>query len=336
MLASMCGCAYVEEDPILENDTRYNKGKETGAITCNDLGVFIPRKSQFELLKRHEEKDELENIVTEEPESVEDDNSVDKECISDNVIIEHGKKDVEHEIKDTPSCNVEITHDENIQNNGMTHSEHINKDSNVPKEEQDVVINEGHDNEESCAPENEAPVLIQECAEHIMVLENTQVDSEYELYNYVTDCYKCEKCNYVSVSVHVANANVSESVIGAAEATIINYVNSAREEKGLSRLWTNSEWDSWAKTRSRELSIEYGHQRPNGESWAYAIGDCYTIGENVASGQSSGKDFYFAFNNSASHRDTMMSKEAIGIAVDIYIDSDGTTYCAMIIIGSYS
>jgi len=108
-----------------------------------------------------------------------------------------------------------------------------------------------------------------------------------------------------------------------------------RAEKGLTTLWTDWSWNDWAATRAYELSISYGHGRPGGGSWINAIGDNYTIGENIAAGQSSGYNFYCAFLNSPQHYDLMIAEDAVGIGVGIYVAEDGSTYCAMVILGSY-
>jgi uncharacterized protein YkwD len=206
-------------------------------------------------------------------------------------------------------------------------------------EEANDVVAPTKPNNENNAPNIDVVVPTepteQMCIEHDFELFDTTIDTSYELYDYVTDTYKCKNCNAQQSNVHAAKSDISNEDIQKAETTVINYVNDARRKSGLKELWTDSEWDAWANTRAKELAKQYSHRRPNGEDWTYAIDDYFTIGENIAFGQTSGINFYRAFYNSPQHRDTMMCPDAVGIAVGIYIDSNGTPYCAMIIIGAF-
>jgi uncharacterized protein YkwD len=166
-----------------------------------------------------------------------------------------------------------------------------------------------------------------------MSLINTTIDTEYQLYNYVTDHYKCDNCGYATSEVHITSSGLSSNELNAIENQIVSYVNALRTENGLPTLWTSGDWDSWANTRAVELSSVYGHNRPNGESWMTGIGSNFTIGENISVGHASGYEFYCAFYNSSQHRSIMLSADAVGIAVGLCVDADGNTYCAMIIIG---
>ena len=176
-----------------------------------------------------------------------------------------------------------------------------------------------------------------ECTEHDLEIVETVVNTEYELYNSVTHHKKCKNCDYTEKQgTRAVNPNCTSSTLANAEATIVSCLNSARADAGLATLWTDPAWNDWAKLRAQELAIVYGHNRPNGEDWVYAIGDHFTLGENVAAGQATGYDFYNAFCNSAQHRGLMMSENAEGIAVGVFVADDGTTYCAMVLITSYN
>lgn len=176
---------------------------------------------------------------------------------------------------------------------------------------------------------------VKECVEHDMELIDTKLNASYQLYNYVTDYFTCKNCGYSETSIHIASANVSDSTISSAESSIVSYVNQLRVAHGLPELWTNGDWNSWADTRAKELSSSYGHVRPGGGSWLRSSGAYYTIAENIAAGQASGVGFYDAFYGSTSHRGAMLDPEAVGIAVGIYVDENGATYCAMVIVGPY-
>ena len=184
-------------------------------------------------------------------------------------------------------------------------------------------------------PEPTEPSKPKQCTEHNFVLDSTTVSAQYELCSYVKDVYKCSICGATNGDMHMISNNLSASQLRQISANIVANVNAYRKNNGLSELWTSGDWNSWANQRSSELAVSYGHSRPNGGSWLYSIGDCYTVGENIAFGQVSGYDFFTAFCNSGSHRATMLESSAVGIAVSIYVDSNGNAYCAMILISQY-
>ncbi|MCD7858630.1 MAG: CAP domain-containing protein [Firmicutes bacterium] len=172
------------------------------------------------------------------------------------------------------------------------------------------------------------------CTEHDMVLANREIQTEFQLYDYAIDEYKCSTCGYREYLAHVvAKENLTNAEIQAAEAELVAYVNQLRAENGLSQLWTSSEWDAWADIRSQELSVVFGHRRPDGSTCGHTINGDYTHAENVSCGAASADDFFNAFYSSASHRSSMLLEDVYGIAVSIYVTDDGTTYCAMVLIG---
>ena len=196
------------------------------------------------------------------------------------------------------------------------------------------------DNDGSYAGDTAVPPDVNEdkphvCEEHKMELTQTKIDASYELCNYVTDYYKCVNCGHSTSEVHMASANASNATIVNAERTVAAYANKLRKDNGLSELWTNPAWDAWADVRAKELATLYAHSRPNGSSWTHAEGNTYTIGENIAAGKTAGIDFYIAFANSAQHRNLMLDENAVGLAVGIYVDENGRTYCAMIVFANY-
>ena len=116
---------------------------------------------------------------------------------------------------------------------------------------------------------------------------------------------------------------------------MVSYVNKARAEAGLSELWTSGEFNAHANVRANEQIERYGHIRPDGSTFAYSNGSCYTIGENTSAGYSSVYGFFNAFMNSSGHRGYIMYEEAVGIAVSFAVAEDGTSYCVMHIICEY-
>ncbi len=88
------------------------------------------------------------------------------------------------------------------------------------------------------------------------------------LYNYVTDYYQCSECGFLSSETHIASSNISDEQIDNIEKMIVAYVNQLRTSNGLCELWTDTNWNAWADTRSRELAILYGHNRPDGKQFS--------------------------------------------------------------------
>lgn len=179
-------------------------------------------------------------------------------------------------------------------------------------------------------PEPQKPVVEEKkpCTSHSLELTKTTVSESYQLYNYVTEHYKCKNCEYTESSDKRTGSNVSASTLNNAAAEVVSYVNSLRSKNGLNTLWTDGSWNSWAGQRANALKSNYSH---NG--WTHAEGNTFTLAENIASGQASAKEFYNAFLNSGTHKAAMLQPNAVGIAVAISVDSDGKTYCAMSIIG---
>lgn len=167
----------------------------------------------------------------------------------------------------------------------------------------------------------------QSCTEHRMKVVQTSIQEEYTFYNYVTDSLECEMCGYRESCDHRAAKAVDETIIMAEEAILAEKVNLLRSSEGLPFLWVDSEWNLWAERRAHEISINYGHL-----GWTNAIGNTYTLAENIAAGQPSGSDFFYAFCNSSPHRSAMLKENAVGIAVSIYIGANGTPYCAMVLL----
>lgn len=165
------------------------------------------------------------------------------------------------------------------------------------------------------------------CVTHDLCLNSTKIINSYQLYNYVSDNYKCKNCNYSESIDHRSMSNVSQSTIRNAENDVVKYVNQLRTESGLSELWVRNDWNAWARNRAESISKNYSHI-----GWTNAIDNTYTLAENIASGQASGLDFYNAFLSSSSHKGAMIKSNAVGIAVGIYVDLNGQSYCAMSII----
>lgn len=170
------------------------------------------------------------------------------------------------------------------------------------------------------------------CETHNWVVTEKETVDSYPLrhYGYVTTA--CSVCGQKKGTE--ARYFMPDNIDYAAEvSTIISLVNSMRAGEGLSQLTTSGDWDSWAATRAQEISIFYSHNRPSGASWGRNDGVNMAFGENIAKNLNSGADFYYGFLNSPQHCGLMKTPDATGIAVSIYVNEHGDSYCAMVIYG---
>lgn len=185
----------------------------------------------------------------------------------------------------------------------------------------------------ACGHKETEPIeKLASCTEHTWVVTEKETVDAYALrhYGYVTTA--CSVCGEKRGTE--ARYFKPDNVNCAAEAsTIISLVNSMRASEGLSQLTTNGDWNSWAATRAQEISIVYSHNRPNGASWGRNDGTNMAFGENIAKNCDSGSDFFYGFLNSPQHSGLMRTADATGIAVSIYVNEYGDTYCVMVIYG---
>lgn len=170
------------------------------------------------------------------------------------------------------------------------------------------------------------------CTEHIWVVTEKESVDKYPLrhYGYVTTA--CSVCGEKK-STEAKYFRPDDINCSAEASTIVALVNSMRASEGLSQLTTNGDWNSWAATRAQEISIVYSHNRPNGASWGRNDGINMAFGENIAKNCNSGSDFYYGFLNSPQHSGLMRMPDATGIAVSIYVNEYGDSYCVMVIYG---
>ena len=170
------------------------------------------------------------------------------------------------------------------------------------------------------------------CETHDWVVTEKETVDAYPLkhYGYVTTA--CSVCGEKKGTE--ARYFTPDSIDYATEvSTIISLVNAMRASEGLSQLTTSGEWNDWAATRAQEISVYYAHSRPNGASWGRNNGIDMALGENIAKNANSGADFYYNFLNSPQHCGLMKEPDATGIAVALYVNEYGDSYCAMVLYG---
>ena len=108
------------------------------------------------------------------------------------------------------------------------------------------------------------------------------------------------------------------------EQIVISIVNRHRAAEGLGELSHSSALSAAAKTRAKELAVNYSHLRPDGTLW-------YTIapgvaGENIAKGQTSATGVMNDWMNSEGHRKNILTKSYTEIGVGCYYDNATDTY----------
>lgn len=102
-------------------------------------------------------------------------------------------------------------------------------------------------------------------------------------------------------------------------------INKIRKENNLSELkWDEDLYDAII-IRSKEISKNFSHTRPDGSS-------CFTVskqlhGENIAKGYSSVDRVVEGWMNSPGHRENILRKEFKRTVIGYYKDSFGTYWC---------
>ena len=105
----------------------------------------------------------------------------------------------------------------------------------------------------------------------------------------------------------------------------IALVNQKRTEQGLPTLSYGSDIQDLANTRARELADNFSHTRPDGTLVSSHEG-CYEI---IAIRYNPEAAFY-AFSNSTTHNDIMLTEKRTTIAPGIYVAPNGNVYWAVL------
>lgn len=107
---------------------------------------------------------------------------------------------------------------------------------------------------------------------------------------------------------------------------ILALVNQTRTQKGLPALKLDQKLLESAMERAAEISLYYGHTRPNGS-------DCFTIfnrgtrrSENIAAGYNSPQAVMNAWNGSSGHYQNIVDPYVTSIGIGCFQDSKGNLY----------
>lgn len=132
--------------------------------------------------------------------------------------------------------------------------------------------------------------------------------------------------------------NIGGGVISNDDAvylTMLNLVNKARRENGLSELWYSARAHEVATLRAVELSSYYSHTRPNGSGFYTAFADVGAsyrhAGENIAYGRNmfeTAGEVFEAWMDSESHRENILSPdfECVGFGLAVLKVGPNTYY----------
>lgn len=131
-----------------------------------------------------------------------------------------------------------------------------------------------------------------------------------------------------SCKITVWKKNMQEAVKNI--KAVYTLVNQKRAEHNLSELKLNYDLCLAAMDRSKEISRNFSHTRPNGSSCFTAFIDHGIIlysarGENIASGYTTPKDVVAGWMKSAAHRNVMLNPVYQETGIGFYIAMNGST-----------
>lgn len=111
---------------------------------------------------------------------------------------------------------------------------------------------------------------------------------------------------------------------------VINLVNEERAKAGLSPLNASSAVSDAAYIRSKEITQNFSHTRPNGSSFSTVLqqnGISFSSsGENIAYGQRTPQEVMNTWMNSSGHRANILNRNYTTIGVGCYQAANGTLY----------
>lgn len=103
---------------------------------------------------------------------------------------------------------------------------------------------------------------------------------------------------------------------------VFDLINAERTKNNLAPFKKLDAITEIANVRAWELSVSFGHSRPDGSSAAdllYGMGLNYShIGENIAAGQATPEEVVEAWMNSAPHRKNILSEDYIYMGIGFY------------------
>ena len=108
--------------------------------------------------------------------------------------------------------------------------------------------------------------------------------------------------------------DIADNFDAEAATQALEYINNGRITAGMEPLQVDTgALEKAARTRAKELTELFAHERPKGQSWQ-SVFDQFHVpgrlrGENLASGQPTAAAVYSSWWNSASHKENMMNPD---------------------------
>ena len=116
----------------------------------------------------------------------------------------------------------------------------------------------------------------------------------------------------------------SNDIIENAAKAIFDFVNEERKKAGQDTLTYSDDLAEAAEIRSRELSENYSHIRPDGSAW-HTVSD-NAFGENISSGYKSATEVMNAWMASMGHKANILSENYSSIGIGVFFDEKTNTY----------
>ena len=155
---------------------------------------------------------------------------------------------------------------------------------------------------------------------------------EHYTYTQATDDYAVQRDYRNDTTVYLDNESIalaeefSDVSLRSEALKTYNLINDIREEYDLNPFVWDSELESASMVRSKEISINFSHTRPNGSSW-YTVNSTVMGGENLAYGYNSAEEVIEGWMNSPTHRENILYPTFTKMSISIYVDN-GTYYWA--------
>lgn len=137
----------------------------------------------------------------------------------------------------------------------------------------------------------------------------------------------------------VCNEKETEEIpipVSALSKEVFKLVNEERLKEGKTELTYRQDLQICADIRAEEITEKFDHIRPNGSEsftvFAEHNIEYNTVGENLASGQSTPQDVMKSWMKSEDHKNNILSDSFTGIAIGV-AEKDGRAYWVQIFIG---
>ncbi len=134
-----------------------------------------------------------------------------------------------------------------------------------------------------------------------------------------------------------AGAAVDEETARRMADAVVSVVNNERAKLGLPEYSALPDLMNAANIRAEELSVKFGHIRPDGSAPSSALTGSYGgFSEINAGGSGSAYDVVAGWMQSDLHRPHILSEEHTHVGVGYYLNDAGVPYWNMNFVGSYA